>query len=363
MKTRAAVIDSVEGDFRFASVELDEPRPDEVLVRLEACGICHTDVSARHYMVLPAVLGHEGTGTVVQRGSAVSDVEVGDSVIMSYGWCGDCYDCVSGHAYACERSVEGSIGGRRFDGSTTLSMAGKPLTGAFFQQSSFAQYALAPARSVTVDRLGLDAALRAALPCGIMTGAGAVLKSLQLQRGESLVVFGAGAVGLAAVMAAKLAGVTMVVVVDIHEQRLALAETLGATQIIHAGQEDVVATLKKMNPRGFAASLETSSQESAFHAAIECLGMRGRCGVVTTPRNGEPFPFTPFPLLLKSARVQGILLGSALPREFLPTLIDYHQQGLFPFDRLIKTYPFDAINQAFADARSGEVIKPVVVMS
>ncbi len=363
MKTRAAVIDSIEGDFRFATVELDEPRPDEVLVRLEACGICHTDVSARHHMLLPAVLGHEGTGSVVQCGSGVTDVRVGDSVIMSYGWCGQCPDCASGHAYACERSIEGSIGGRRFDGSTTLSMGGKPLTGAFFQQSSFSQYALVPARSVTVDRFGLDAALRAALPCGIMTGAGAVLKSLQLQQGESLAVFGAGAVGLAAVMASKLAGLATIVVVDVHEQRLTLAETLGATHTIHAGREDVAATLKKVNPRGFSASLETSSQESAFQAAIECLGMRGRCGIVTIPHNGEAFPFTPFSLLLKSARVQGILLGSALPREFLPELIAYHQRGLFPFDRLIKTYAFDAINEAFADARAGRVIKPVLLMS
>jgi aryl-alcohol dehydrogenase len=362
MKTRAAVIDSLEGDFRFATIELDEPRPDEVVVRLEACGICHTDVSARHYMALPAVLGHEGTGTVVQCGSAVTDVQVGDSVIMSYGWCGACPDCASGHAYACERSVEGSIGGRRFDGSTTLSMAGGPLTGAFFQQSSFAHHALVPARNVTVDRVGLDPALRAALPCGVMTGAGAVLNSLQLQQGESLVVFGAGAVGLAAVMAAQLAGAATVVVVDVHEGRLALAETLGATHAIHAGQGDVLAALKKISPRGFAASLETSSQESALQAAIECLAMRGRCGLVTIPRNGEPFPFTPFPLLVKSARVQGILLGSALPREFLPQLVSYHQQGLFPFDRLIKTYPFAAINQAFADAKSGEVIKPVLLM-
>ena len=175
-------------------------------------------------------------------------------------------------------------------------------------------------------------------------------------------MFGAGAVGLAAVMAAQLAGAAAVVVVDIHEQRLALAQTLGATQAIHAGQEDVVSALKKISPRGFAVTLETSSQESALQAAIECLAMRGRCGLVTIPRNGEPFPFTPFPLLVKSARVQGILLGSALPREFLPQLIEYYQQGVFPFDRLIKTYPFEAINQAFADTKSGEVIKPVLLM-
>ena len=362
MKIRAAVASSIESGFDIEELELAAPAADEILVKVEACGVCHTDVSARAHMQMPAVLGHEGTGKVVARGSAVTDVNVGDTVIMSYGWCGQCGNCASGHAYTCERGVEGSIGGRRFDGSSTIMRGGAPVSGAFFQQSSFASHALCPARDAVVVPADLPPELRAALPCGVMTGAGAVLNIFALAEGETLAVFGTGAVGLSAIMAARLAGARIIVAVDVHAGRLELARRLGATHVVDARSADVAAQLRAICPTGFNYSLETSSNEDAFHAATGCLAMRGTCGLVTIPHGGQPFPFSPFELMVKGARLQGIMLGAATPRSFLPQLIGYYQQGKFPLDALITTYPFREINTAFGDAKRGSALKPVLLM-
>jgi aryl-alcohol dehydrogenase len=362
MKIRAAVVSSIESGFDIEELDLAAPAADEILVKVEACGVCHTDVSARAHMQMPAVLGHEGTGKVVARGSAVTDVNVGDTVIMSYGWCGQCGNCASGHAYTCERGVEGSIGGRRFDGSSTIMRGGEAVSGAFFQQSSFASHALCPARDAVVVPADLPAALRAALPCGVMTGAGAVLNMFALAEGETLAVFGTGAVGLSAIMAARLAGARIIVAVDVHAGRLELAQRLGATHMVDARSADVAAQLREICPTGFNYSLETSSNEDAFHAATGCLAMRGTCGLVTVPHGGQPFPFSPFELMVKGARLQGIMLGAATPRSFLPQLIGYYQQGKFPLDALITTYPFHDINTAFGDAKRGSALKPVLLM-
>jgi aryl-alcohol dehydrogenase len=258
--------------------------------------------------------------------------------------------------------VEGSIGGRRFDGSSTIMRDGAPVSGAFFQQSSFASHALCPARDAVVVPADLPPALRAALPCGVMTGAGAVLNIFALAEGETLVVFGTGAVGLSAIMAARLAGARIIVAVDVHAGRLELAQRLGATHMVDARSADVAAQLREICPTGFNYSLETSSNEDAFHAATGCLAMRGTCGLVTVPHGGQPFPFSPFELMVKGARLQGIMLGAATPRSFLPQLIGYYQQGKFPLDALITTYPFHDINTAFGDAKRGSALKPVLLM-
>lgn len=362
MKIHAAVAAAVDSGFDIEELDLAAPAPDEILVKIEACGICHTDVAARAHMQMPAVLGHEGTGKVLARGTVVTDVNVGDTVIMSYGWCGQCGNCTSGHAYTCERGVEGSIGGRRFDGSSTITRGGEGISGAFFQQSSFASHALCPARDAVVVPADLPPALRAALPCGVMTGAGAVLNVFALAAGESLAVFGAGAVGLSAVMAARLAGAGTIVAVDVHPGRLELAQRLGATHVVDAREADVGAQLRNICPAGFNYSLETSSNEDAFRAATGCLAMRGTCGLVTVPHGGQPFPFSPFELMVKGARLQGIMLGAATPRSFLPQLIGYYQQGRFPLDALITTYPFREINTAFDEAKLGSALKPVLLM-
>ena len=358
----AAVLNEVGGEFSLQTVTLDDLRSDEVLVRIEASGICHTDINSQAQMQMPVVLGHEGAGVVEAVGSAVDDLEIGTRVVMSFGSCNTCSQCFSGKPYSCERSVETNFGGARPDGSTTTSNEGAAITASFFQQSSFASHSITAARNVVPVKSDVSSTILAPLGCGIMTGAGTVLNTFSLGAKDSLVVFGTGAVGLSAVMAAKLSGAKAIVAVDINESRLDLALELGATHVVNAKSDDVHEQILAACGGGAQYSFETSGVDSALEEAINCLAMEGVCGMVTVPHYGEKFPFTPFGVFVKAATLQGIFFGSSVPRVFLPKLIEYYLAGQFPYDKLIQTYEFANINQAIADTASGKVIKPVLTM-
>jgi aryl-alcohol dehydrogenase len=358
----AAVLHEVGGEFKLQDIVLDDLKTDELRVRIEACGICHTDIGAQGLLAMPAVLGHEGAGIVEEVGIGVSNIAPGDRVIISFGFCNHCPNCFEGRPYVCDNSVQSNFGGTRLDGSHTTTLDGTAITASFFQQSSFASQVITPVRNtVKVDR-DLAPELLAPLGCGIMTGAGAVINTLKVPAGDSLVVFGSGAVGLSAIMAAKIVGANPIIAVDINEQRLALAQDLGATHCINAGEVNSVEKIMEICPRGAAFSFETSGVESALNDAIDCLGMAGQCGMVTVPHYGEKYPFTPFGIFVKAATLQGVFFGSAVPNTFLGQIIDFYQQGRFPYDKLVKTYSFKDINRAMAETKSGEVIKPVLLM-
>ncbi len=361
-KTTGAVLDEPHGRFVLKQVELDDPRDDEILVVVEASGVCHTDVAVQDGLTPPMVLGHEGTGVVQAIGSGVRRVRPGERVIVSYPWCGDCNECLTGHAYRCEQMFRLAFGGGRFDGSKTITMDGRPVSSAFFQQSSFASHLITLERDVVPVGREHAAELLAAIPCGVQTGAGAILNSMQLGAGDSLAVFGTGAVGLSAIMAARLMEASTIIGVDIVESRLELALELGATHVINAANGEVPERIKELLPKGVRYSFETTGSEQGLDAAIESLCMGGECGFVTLPHRGAKYPFTLRGLSTKSATLRGIISGSALPNDFLPKLIEWQQQGRFPYDRLITTYDFEDINQAFADSAEGRAIKPVLMM-
>lgn len=358
----AAVLHGAGSPFVLETVQLDALRPDEVLVRVAASGICHTDLMARDLLPSPAVLGHEGCGVIEATGRAVSELRAGDWVVMSYAWCGTCTHCRQGQPYTCESNLPLNFSGRRQDGSATLRLGGQPVSAAFFQQSSFATRAITLARDVVKVPPGSPPELLAALPCGVMTGAGAVLNALQVRAGEGLAVFGAGAVGLSAIMAARIVGAHPIVAIDIHPQRLELARELGATLALNATDPDVAARLHALAPRGLPYAVETSGSERAFSDALDCLGLGGTCAYVTVPGRGANIPFNPEKFFLKAARMQGVFLGSAVPAVFLPRLLAWQQQGRFPFERLVRTYGLADINRAVADAAGGVTVKPVLMM-
>ena len=240
----AAVTRSVEGPPSIEELELAPPRADEVIVRLEASGICHTDLFAPRICPLPAVFGHEGAGIVERVGARVGKVKPGDRVLMTFGSCGHCRHCEGGASAYCEHGHHLQFGGTRDDGSTTLSHAGEAIHGSFFQQSSFATRALATERNVVLlpDDLPFD--LAAPLGCGVQTGAGTVLRSLKAPAGSSIAVFGAGTVGLSAIMAARHARLGPIVAIDIDPARLELARELGATHALDAREGDVAARIR-----------------------------------------------------------------------------------------------------------------------
>jgi aryl-alcohol dehydrogenase len=361
---KAAVVREAGKPFRIEDVRLEQPRRDEVLVRVVACGICHTDIVVRdqgYPSPLPAVLGHEGAGVVEAVGEDVTSVAPGDHVVMSYAFCGKCHSCGSGHPAHCVHVFPICFGGARLDGSMSTEDAdGKPLHDHFFGQSSFAQYSIANENNVVKVDKDLPLEVLAPLGCGLQTGAGAVLNALKVRPGSAFVAFGAGAVGLAAVMAAKIAGATTVIAVDINADRLALAATLGATHIVNSRETDPVAKIIEITGTGADFSLECSGRPEVLRQAIDCLGFFGTCGIVGAQALGTEVPFDVNNLMIPGKKILGIVQGDVISATFIPTLIEYYRQGRFPFDRLIKHYDFADINTAMDDSESGRTIKPVL---
>ena len=361
----AAIANDKSGTVSLEEVILDDIAPREVLVRIEACGICHTDEKFRQRLPLPAVFGHEGVGVVEAVGSTVGDVDVGERVILSYPFCTECAYCERSEPYRCERIPALKFGGKRLDGSATISLDGTDITSAFFQQSSFATHAIALEQAIVpVSDLAADcpAEVLAALPCGVQTGAGAVMNTFDGQVGESIAIMGAGAVGLSAVMAAKVIGMSPIICVDLHAGRLELAGELGATHVINVSDGDVVESIRSAAPEGARYALDSSATVPGLETAIAAIGQGGKVGIVSYPNEGEPFPFNTKELFLKVASLHGIVQGFSVPRAFLPRLLELYNRGVFPIDKLVTTYEFKDINTALDDAHSGAAIKPVLLM-
>jgi aryl-alcohol dehydrogenase len=354
MKITAAVSRSPDSRFTLESVDLDEPRPDEVLVRISATGLCHTDSSSKSRMPGPAVLGHEGAGVVEAVGAQVAGIAPGDHVLLSYRSCGECAHCRGGHRSYCSRSALLNSSGGRADGTATLSQNGIRLFGSFFGQSSFAQYTLAAADNVVVVDPSVDLTVATPLGCGFQTGAGAVLNVLSPEPNSRLAVFGAGGVGLAAVMAAKAVGVEAVTVVDPVASRRAKAVELGASQIVDPSSEDVAAAVQ-----GATHALDTTGLGHVLAAALSALESRGILAVVGLGARHVTIDITD--LLLNGKMIRGCIEGDANPTEFIPKLLTLHAQGKFPMDAIVRRYDARDIETAVADSRSGEAIKPVLV--
>ena len=364
MKMRAAVSREGQPYPLLETVELDEPRPHEVLVRIVAAGICHTDLRAHQGGILPTprpvVLGHEGAGIVERVGAAVTKLRSGDRVVLSGSSCGACPSCLRALPAYCDQGFPRIFSGRRMDGSSPLAQGGAPLNGSFFGQSSFAEYAIAEERTAVKVRSDVSLELLGPLACGVITGAGAVLKSMQLHTGQNIAVFGVGGVGMSAVMAARLAGAHRIIAVDQSAERLEMAAELGATDVVRA-DGDTVKRILAIVPRGVDHTLNTTAAPAVFDQAIECLAPIGCAAFVTTPRG----QWTPnmMRLLAGGKRLQGVQGGDADPQQLIPMLIDQWQAGRFPFDRMIKRYSFDEIGRAFADCASGATVKPVLDIS
>src|SRR5512143_4031932 len=312
---------------------MEGPRDEEVLVRIVASGICHTDidfcdgwVEADHALVL----GHEGAGVVERVGKSVKRFKPGDHVVLSYQSCGRCRQCRSGHPAHCQHFYEANFGFQRLDGSNALDRSG--VRGHFFGQSSFATHSLATERNLVKVSKGLPLEVLAPLGCGVQTGAGTVINSLKVSKGASLAVFGTGAVGLAAVMAARLVGACPIIGVDRKPKRLALALQLGVTHTIDNRRQDVTARIAHITGRGVDYVVETTASPEMHRLAIEVLNPRGIVALLTGESGSGSLP--------EGRKTIGIIQGDAIPQEFIPKLIRLYQAGRFPFDRLLKFYDF-----------------------
>ena len=363
----AAVVRTHKAPLTLETLQLDDIRPNEARVRLVATGICHTDAVVRDGIYptpRPAVLGHEGAGIVEQVGSAVTTVKVGDHVVMSAAYCTHCIQCRSGQVAYCENLFAEDFGGRRTsDGTTSLQSAtGERISSHFFGQSAFATQANVVESSLIPVPMDIPLESIAFMGCGMQTGAGSILNELRPRAGSSVAISGAGAVGLAAVMAARIAGATTIVAIDLHDSRLELARQVGATHTINARSGDTSAQLLDITgKRGVNYILDTTAVPKVLTNLAKALSIRGTLALVGAARPGTEAPFEIGESLVRGWTFKTIIQGSSVPQEFIPRLVDLWQQGNFPVDKLAKTYSFDHINEAFADSESGATVKPVIV--
>ncbi|MBC7496141.1 MAG: NAD(P)-dependent alcohol dehydrogenase [Sphingomonadaceae bacterium] len=365
IEIRAALATGANRDFEFHTLRLDQPRADEVLVRIMAVGLCHTDISCRdsNLPACPAVLGHEGAGIVERIGAQVTGVTVGDRVALSFRSCGQCTTCLAGQPAYCRSWFMLNFAGCRPDGSATLSDDGRPVAGSFFGQSSFATHALAYARNIVPIPDDLPFEHAAPLGCGVQTGAGAVMRSLACRPGSSLLVTGGGPVGLSAVMGGRLQGCATIILVEPHASRRALAIEFGATHVIDpAAAPDLAAAILALRPDGVDYALDTTGLPAVQTAAMAALAERGTLGIVGLSPPGTPIPGDITTIMMKGQSIRGIIEGDSDPHSFVPELIVHHRRGDLPFERMIRTYPFDQINEAVAAQARGECIKVVLLM-
>ncbi|MDR2672291.1 MAG: NAD(P)-dependent alcohol dehydrogenase [Coriobacteriales bacterium] len=363
MRIKAAIVKEPDGAFLIEELELDKPQPGELLVRLEAVGICATDAAARAQHVptpLPAVLGHEGAGIVEAIGAGVSGFALGDRICLTFSSCGSCEFCLDAKPWRCEQSGRLNFGGACLDGSHRLHYGDSEVS-AFFGQGSFATHAVV--NFLSAVRVGNDVPPEVAAPlgCGVQTGAGTILNVLKVTPGTSISVIGMGTVGMSAVMAARLAGARPIIAVGGNAKTLELAAELGATHAINRRETaDIAAAIRMITDKGTHFTLDSSGNAALITAALHGLRPNGTLALVAPCEDLHLDVFSD--LIDYTRRIVGVMEGASNPKLFIPLLLDYYKAGLLPLDRIITTYPFEDIEQAFVDSQEGNVIKAVLKM-
>lgn len=361
MQIKAAVTEEQGSPFEIKDMELKDIGSDEVLIKVVASGVCHTDVAAQEggLVPFPAVLGHEGSGIVEKVGDAVTEFDTGDHVVMSYAHCGKCNACLSGHPTSCERFGELNFGGVNLHGEKQHARDGEEYS-LFFGQSSFATYSVANEQTIVKVPKDVDLELLGPLGCGILTGVGTVTEKLKLEFGSNIAVFGVGSVGLSAVMAANAVGANHIIAVDLHDNRLEFAKELGATHTINSSDvEGLGDQLKEMTDgAGVEYIVDTTGVSPLIKEGIAGLKMNGELVEVGIGEEIEVHLFND--LMEENKTLSSMQEGDAIPKILIPKMIELYKKGKFPFDQLIKKYGFEQINEAFEDSAEGTTIKPVL---
>lgn len=361
-----AYVNRKDNEIKKENLFIGEPGLNQVLIKMVACGVCHTDAVVMNNIMpvpRPSVLGHEGVGIVEEVGPGVLDLAVGDHVVMSYPSCGICDACRKGHPYACKYSSKLFWGGAYFDGTKKLTDEEGTEVSVMFGQGAFAQYAIANTRYCVKVDPDVDLKMLSSLGCGIQTGASSVINVMHPVAGDSIVVFGTGAVGLSAVMAARICGCSQIIAVDIVEERLSLAKELGATDVINSKEvSDVAAEVKKLTGgEGAVFSFESTGHAELIVTALDSLRSEGT-EVFVSATGPQMISFMPdLQMMSQCKTLTGVVEGASDPQTFIPLLVQFYKEGKLPLDKITKFYSFDELDKAFEDSHTGATIKPVIV--
>lgn len=363
---KAAVCRSRGEPVRVEDVELERPRAGEVLVRLAASGVCHSDysvVTGVMPMKLPCVLGHEGAGVVLEVGAAVSHIAPGDRVVLSWVTpCGSCFYCREGQPNLCDVGAKINLHHRMPDGTSRLHKDGEDLQ-SFSALGAMAERAVVPAQAAV--KLPHHAPLQKAalIGCSVMTGAGAVWHTAEVKAGSSVAVFGAGGVGLNAIQAAAIAGAERIVAVDVYPRKLELARQFGATHAVDASQDDAVKAIRGLTEgRGADYAFEAIGNKKTIEQAYAAVRRGGTCVVIGIGPRTDSVELNVFLLPVLEKRLLGCWYGGARVHRDLPRLLSMYTAGKLQLDALVtRTYRLDEVNQAFADMANGVNARGVIV--
>lgn len=365
MKIKAAVVQEKNDPFEIRNdIELAELHPDDVQVHMVASGICHSDEALRvgdAVIDYPIVLGHEGSGIIEKVGSNVQNLKVGDHVVLSFYACGVCDNCLKGEPTKCLNYAKNNLSGVRPDGTSHFTYDGEKIAD-MFDQSSFTSTTVVRERNVVKVPKDIDLRKLGPLGCGYVTGSGTVFNTLKPKPGDTIAVFGTGAVGLAAMMAGKISGCINVIAIDIVDSRLELAKELGATQTINSKNFDVVEEVKKLtNGLGVNYAVDTTGITEVMENSIKVLAQGGvSATIAVTPNHIDVDTWND--LCVDDKSIVGVNMGDSIPQIDIPRLIEFYRQGMFGFDKTEKFYKFEEINEANEDSRTGKTIKPVLVI-
>lgn len=365
MQAVAAILHEPNAEFSVEPIELDAPTSGQVMVKISAVGVCHTDLifaTGKMGTPFPVILGHEGAGRIASVGPDVEGLSVGDKVLLTFESCGDCPNCASHDPAYCHNYRPLNFSCLDAQGCTPAhSEGGADIAARFFGQSSFASHANVNARNVIKLPADADEALLSPLGCGVQTGAGAVMRSLGAKAGSSITVIGGGAVGLSAVMAAKIVGCSPIILVEPNKMRRDLSKELGATHTIDPMMSDAAEDIHKINPGGVQYVLDTSGNLGAIESGVKMMAPKAMFGFIGIPTDRlSPLPVSIGPMIGAGYTFKGIMAGDSDPQTFLPELVDLVTSGKMPLEKLVTYYPFDQINDAIKDSHSGGCIKAVL---
>jgi Zn-dependent alcohol dehydrogenase len=341
-----------------------EPGAGEILIRLVATGVCHSDLSALRGAMpipLPAVLGHEGAGVVEAVGPGVNTPVVGDHVVVSIVVsCGTCYQCNIGNLPLCEVGSKAAFGGTMLDGTTRLSADGQELNH-IFCQSTFAEYAVVPARSAVPVAKDIPLDKVCVLGCGASTGIGAVIRRAAVPSGSSVLIVGSGGVGLAAIMGAKAAGASMIIAADRNDAALERAEALGATHTVNTSRDDLVGSVLGITTRGADYAFDAVGGPDTLASTFQSVRPGGDVVAIGLTHVANTVTVDMFGLLLQK-RLTGTYAGSISPQADIPPMIELFRQGRLPLDQLVSaSYKLEDLPQAFEDMEAGKIGRGVVI--
>lgn len=375
MKVRAAILTRAGAPIPYAEsrplqiveIDLAPPGPGEVLVRVVAAGLCHSDLSiinGDRQRRTPIVLGHEAAGIVEALGEGVTDLALGDHVILVFvPSCGSCSPCAEGRPVLCEPAAAANVAGTLLGGGKRMSYEGQSIDH-FVGLSAFAEYAVVSRRGVQKIDPELPLEVAALFGCAVMTGVGAVVNTSQVRPGQSVAVIGLGGVGLSALMGALAAGASRVVAVDLMDEKLAIAKSLGATDLINAGSDDAVDQLRELTGGGVDHALEMVGSAKALEFAYRVTRRGGTTVTVGLPASSQNLMTPVWHLVAEERTLKGSYLGSCVPRRDIGRFISLYRNGRLPVDRLLTgTLKLEQINEGFDRLHRGEAIRQVILMN